>query len=130
MIEGLQCFALIQEPTMSKRELIEPHKGDKRYARRDEVTFLYGTMLYVVLCDVLLRGGANYLTRTRGEKWVKELDYIYLALGVIGIVGLINRIDALDGRFSKFDLLAPMVLMTAVVVRFIKTRAEIGGWNK
>jgi hypothetical protein len=87
-------------------------------------------MLYVVLCDVLLRGGAKYLTRTRGEKWVKELDYIYLALGVIGIVGLINRIDALDGRFSKFDLLAPMVLMTAVVVRFIKTRAEIGGWNK
>jgi hypothetical protein len=26
----------IPETTMSKRELIEPHKGDKRYQRRDE----------------------------------------------------------------------------------------------
>jgi hypothetical protein len=26
----------VKETCMSKRELIEPHKGDKRYTRRDE----------------------------------------------------------------------------------------------
>jgi hypothetical protein len=26
----------IEEPDMSERELIEPHKGDKRFQRRDE----------------------------------------------------------------------------------------------
>ncbi|GEM_PF-1751155 len=34
----ISCFGMPPAFTigMSKRELIEPHKGDKRYARRDE----------------------------------------------------------------------------------------------
>jgi hypothetical protein len=91
---------------------------------------LYGIMLYIVLCEVLLRGGAQWLTRKRGEKWVKELDYFYLAFGLVGILGSVNRIEQVSGRFSKVDILAPVVLVTAVVIRFIKTRADIGGWNK
>ena len=33
----MTCTSSFAEvPTMAKRELIEPHKSDKRYARRDE----------------------------------------------------------------------------------------------
>jgi hypothetical protein len=92
--------------------------------------FVYGVALYVLLCELLLRGFACFLTAKRGEKWVKELDYIYLTLGSLGILGSINRLDFISGRFSKADILAPLVLATAVVIRFIKTRAEINGWNK
>jgi hypothetical protein len=41
-----------------------------------------------------------------------------------------NRVDFLTGRLEGTDILAPLVLATAVVIRFIKTRAEIGGWNR
>jgi hypothetical protein len=91
---------------------------------------VYGVALYVVLCEVLQRGVAKWLTKKRGEKWVKEMDYFYLGFGLLGILGSVNKIDQINGRFSRLDLLAPLVLMTAVVIRFIKTRAEIAGWNK
>jgi hypothetical protein len=91
---------------------------------------VYGTALYIFLCESLLQGGAQWLTKKRGEKWVKELDYFYLWLGVVGIIGSVNRIEQVGGRFSKVDILAPLVFVTAVVIRFIKTRAEIDGWNK
>jgi hypothetical protein len=76
---------------------------------------VYGITLYIVLCEVLLQGGAQWLTKKRGEKWIKELDYFYLTLAVAGIIGSVNRIDQVSGRFSKVDILAPIVLVTAVV---------------
>lgn len=90
----------------------------------------YGVPLYIVLCEILLQGGAQWLTKKRGEKWVKELDYFYLTLGVAGIFGSANKIEQIIDRYSRGDTLVLMVLVTAVVIRFIKTRAEIGGWNK
>ena len=45
---------------------------------------------------------------------------MYLTLGCVGIVGVINRLEVMTGRFGKLDILAPLVLVTAVVVRFIK----------
>jgi hypothetical protein len=91
---------------------------------------VYSVGLYIVLCDVLLYGLAKWLTKKRGEKWVKELDYFYLMLGAVGIVGSLNKIEFITGRYSKYDIIAPLILATAVVIRFIRTRAEIGGWNK
>lgn len=38
-------------------------------------------VLFVFLSEILLDGGASYLTRRRGKVWVKELDYLYLGLG-------------------------------------------------
>jgi hypothetical protein len=90
----------------------------------------YGVVLYVLLCDALMLGFADYLTRKRGEKWIKELDYLYLTMGALGVLGSVNRLELLSGRFSKADIFAPAVLTTAVVIRFIKTRAEINGWNR
>jgi hypothetical protein len=66
---------------------------------------------------------AKYLTAKRGGNWTKEMDYVYLTIGAA------NRIEFLTGRFERADIIAPLVLATAVVIRFIKTRAEIGRWN-
>jgi predicted membrane protein len=98
----------------------------------DVLLFLivYSVALYIVLCDVLLYGVAKWLTQKRGEKWVKELDYFYLTLGAVRVIGSLNKIESITGRYSKYDIIAPLVLATAVVIRFIKTRADIGGWNK
>jgi hypothetical protein len=91
---------------------------------------LYGVSLFVILGDILMGGFAAYLTAWRGEKWTKELDYVYLSIGSLGIVGALNKLDFLTGRSAWADVIAPLVFTTAVVIRFIKTRAEIEGWNK
>ena len=92
--------------------------------------FVYGASLFMLLSEILMRGLARRLTKRRGSKWIKEMEYLYLALGIIGILGSINKLDAVVGKFEKIDMIGPAVLMTAVVLRFIKTRAEIGEWNK
>jgi hypothetical protein len=94
------------------------------------VLIAYGAALFVVLSELLLRGVAKFLTSKRGEKWTKEMDYFYLTLGILGIIGSLGKIKWLFGRFENADIIAPILLMTAVVIRFIKTRAEIGEWNK
>lgn len=94
------------------------------------VLVAYGIVLFVLLSELLLRGLAKFLTSKRGEKWPKEMDYVYLTLGILGIIGSLGRIQFLTGRLEKADIIAPILLMTAVVIRFIKTRAEIGEWNK
>jgi hypothetical protein len=90
----------------------------------------YAAALYALICDGLRFGWAARLTKKRGEKWIKELDYVYLALGALGIVGSINKLDPPGGHYTRLDLLGPIILTTALVVRVVKTRADIEGWNK
>jgi hypothetical protein len=45
----------------------------------------YGIFLFTLLSEIFMRGLAKRLTRTRGEKWIKELDYVYLTIGVAGV---------------------------------------------
>jgi hypothetical protein len=90
----------------------------------------YGVALYVLLCDAMLSGLAAYLTERRGDKWTKEMDYFYLVLGALGLYGAINRMPNITLTFTALDVMGPVVLMTALVIRFVKTRAEIQGWNK
>jgi hypothetical protein len=40
--------------------------------------YVYSITLFIVISDAMLWKGAKYLTKKRGSKWVKELDYIYL----------------------------------------------------
>jgi hypothetical protein len=94
------------------------------------VLFLYGMCLFIIICDLMMWRGAILVTRWRGDKWTKELDYVYLTIGSVGIAGTLNRLDFLPDRAAWADIIAPVVLATAVVIRFIKTRAEIEGWNK
>src|SRR5437588_522993 len=53
----------------------------------------YSMLLFVVICDFLKVWFAGVLNRKRGEKWIKEMDYIYMLLGSVGILGAINRMD-------------------------------------
>ena len=40
--------------------------------------FVYAVSLFVALSEILTRfGGGAALTRWRGQKWVKELDYVH-----------------------------------------------------
>jgi hypothetical protein len=80
--------------------------------------------------EFLILGGAAYLNKRRGEQWIKEFEYWYIGLGVISIVSSVNRIDKLHQPWEKLDLVAPLIFVTAVVVKLIKTRAEIGRWHE
>jgi hypothetical protein len=91
--------------------------------------YLYGTCIFILLTAVMQRGLAAWLTNKRGKHWVKELDYVYLTLGSFGIIAAINRLPFVTNKIEAGDIIAPVLLTTAVVIRFIKTRAEIGKWN-
>jgi hypothetical protein len=41
-----------------------------------------------------------------------------------------SRLEIVTDRFSRIDILGPLVVTTAVAIRLVKTRAEIAGWNK
>jgi hypothetical protein len=90
----------------------------------------YGVLLYAALSAAFQGGVGKYLTRTRGEKWVKELDYVYITIGAIGVVAALNRLDRASDRFQGADFVAPLVVVTALTIRLLKTRAEVAGWNK
>jgi hypothetical protein len=51
-------------------------------------------------------------------------------MGSAGIIATVNRLPFVTGKIAIADLLAPWLLTTAVVIRFIKTKADIAGWNK
>lgn len=90
----------------------------------------YGSILFVLLSEILVGGGAEWLTRKRGEKWTKEIDYIYLALGAVGLILSVGQLQIVSDKPSLLPTIGPGVLVTALVLRLIKTRAEIAGWNK
>jgi hypothetical protein len=100
------------------------------FARMLSLVLIYGVASFVALSTILTGGLAQRLTKWRGEKWVKELDYVYLTLGCAGVLASVNRLSFVTGKIDAGDLLAPLLLTTAIVIRFIKTRADIGGWNK
>lgn len=90
----------------------------------------YGVALYTILCEWLMRRGAKQLTEKRGENWPKEIDYLYLTIGAFGIFATITRSDASLEHAWAPGTLSGILLTTALVLRFIKTRAEVKGWNK
>jgi hypothetical protein len=93
-------------------------------------TLVYAGFLFVVLSEILIAGFGSVLTRWRGEIWVKELDYVYLVLGAIGLAMSTNRLEIVDEKLSMPEFYGPFVIATALVIRAIKTRVEINGWNK
>lgn len=93
-------------------------------------TFSFAAVLFMVVSEAMLGGLANKLTEWRGERWVKELDYLYLALGALGLVLSTNRLESVDHKLPIPEFVGPFILATAIVLRAIKTRAEINGWNK
>jgi uncharacterized membrane protein len=91
---------------------------------------MFGAAFYAVLCDVFRFGLARWLTKMHGEKWIKEIDYVYLGFGVIGVILSMTKIDLIGGHNTQYELMGPLVVMSAIVIRLVKTRADIEGWNK
>ena len=89
--------------------------------------FAIGT--FILLSEVLVgcRMGLS-LTRRR-KNWVKEIEYFYLLLGGTSIVAGMSKLPNVNYHMDWLNIAAPLVLTFAVVVRLIKTRAEIAGWN-
>ncbi|WP_147155606.1 hypothetical protein [Reyranella soli] len=92
--------------------------------------FTFAVSLYTILCNWLAYGGMSKLTAWRGEKWVKELDYLYIFFGAVGLFWLLNGHPLTTHNITRLGLAPPLVIATALVLRLIKTRAKIGGWNK
>jgi hypothetical protein len=65
-----------------------------------------------------------------GTHRTKEIDYVYLVLGAFGLIASLGQLDIVSDKFATPSALGPFLVATAFVLRAIKTRAEIGGWNK
>ena len=61
---------------------------------------------------------------------MKELDYVYFAFGSLGAVMAVNRMNAVAEKLMLPDLYVPVILASALVIRVIKTRAEVNEWQK
>lgn len=94
------------------------------------MTLLYGAWLFLMLSQILQWGLALQLTKWRGEKWPKEIDYVYILFAVAGLLLTINRLDFVEDRLVISDVLGPLFIITALAIRALKTRAEIAEWNK
>lgn len=90
----------------------------------------YCSILFVALSELLMSGGATWLTKRRGENWVKEIDYLYLGLGAVGLFISLGQLASVSDKLSLPGTIGPVALATALTLRIVKTRAEIGGWNK
>jgi hypothetical protein len=64
------------------------------------------------------------------SKWAKELDYPYLFFGCLGVIMSMNRLQAIETHLIGFEIFGPLIVTTAIVIRLVKTRVEIAGWNK
>jgi TRAP-type uncharacterized transport system fused permease subunit len=90
----------------------------------------YGIYLYIAICEWMLRGGAEKLTRRRGTKWIKEIDYLYIGLGALGAAFAFVNLSNVIQKPHIPETLSPVLVVTALVLRLVKTRAEIENWNK
>jgi hypothetical protein len=125
----LMAFCVVLVISVFVGEIFVPEKG-VRFGQLATLLIVYGISLYIILCDAMLLGLASYLTRKWGQNWVKAMDYPYLFLGSLGILMSASRLDIITDRYSRIDILGPLIVTTAVVIRFVKTRADIAGWNK
>ncbi len=55
---------------------------------------------------------------------------MYFAFGSLGAVLAVNRMNAVGEKLILSDLYVPVILASALVIRVIKTRAEINEWHK
>jgi hypothetical protein len=87
-----------------------------------------GILAYVAFSELLMRGAAEWLNDRR-KPWVKELEYVYLLFGIGGLIVSINRMEMMEGKIEWLGVLGPLIVTLAVVVKLVKVRAEVYGWN-
>jgi hypothetical protein len=93
-----------------------------------ELVYIFGSAVFILLSEILVQLKLGlYLTRKRNE-WVKEIEYAYLLLGGTSIIAGMNKLPNVM-QVKGLEIVAALVLTFAIVLRLIKTRAEIGKWN-
>lgn len=65
-----------------------------------------------------------------GNQLDKETDYLYLSIGVFGVVWALNDLSIVSERLLISEIVAPFAVATALVIRLVKIRAEVAGWNR
>jgi len=89
-----------------------------------------GSGIVIVWGELMHAGFGRWLTEKRGERWVKEIDYVYIGLAAVGVLVTMNRLEFVDKRFEQGDLLGLLAVTAAVAVRLTKTRIEANEWHK
>jgi hypothetical protein len=87
-------------------------------------------MSFFVLLSYVARENGRHLTKMRGEKWVKELDYIYLMFALVGLFFSITRSTSSTQDWKTLEKIGPFFVATAIAIRMVKTRIEINEWHK
>jgi hypothetical protein len=100
------------------------------YGNLAGATLVYATYLFIALSEILQIWLADRLTKWRGEKWAKEMDYVYLILGALGLALSTNRLNVIEDKLAIPEVIGPFIIATALVIRGLKTRVEINEWNK
>jgi DMSO/TMAO reductase YedYZ heme-binding membrane subunit len=91
----------------------------------------FSSALFVLLSEMLMGSTGAWLTKLRGEQWTKEIDYFYLTFAGFGVIASLGKVGNVSQKVDVIPgMLGPMLVATAIILRAIKTRAEIGGWNK
>jgi hypothetical protein len=77
-----------------------------------------------------LRQAAHQLNKLKPKgRWIREIEYPYLLLGLVGLFVTINRLTMLEHRITDYDLYGPLILVTGTAIKLVKTRAEVSDWG-
>jgi hypothetical protein len=93
----------------------------------------WALIIYLLIVDIVRHYVGPRLIRwctARPTRWIKEMEYPYLALGVVGVLLTINRMPKMTGTIPNLDLVGPIVLITAVALKCVRTGAEVYEWHK
>ena len=93
------------------------------------VTLIYFVSFFMLLSYIARENGRD-LTRSRGERWVKELDYIYLVFALVGLFFSITKSTSSTHDWKTLEKMGPFLVATAIAIRMLKTRTEINEWHK
>lgn len=101
-------------------------------ARFVSILLAWGVAVYLLIVELLLIGLAGWLNEklVPQGRWIREIEYPYLMLGLFGLFFTVNRLPNLEGRIEHVDLLGPIVIVAAVAIKLVKTRAEVYDWGK
>lgn len=99
---------------------------------RQFVTLLivWGVCVFAFCTQLLFLGLIERLNRGRPDgRWIREIEYPYLLLGLIGLFLTINNSKAYGGAVVGVrDAVGPIIIVAATALKFLKTRAETAGW--
>jgi hypothetical protein len=93
------------------------------------LAFNFGTTCLVLLSEMIVPMRFGVLLTRWWKNWVKEIEYVYVIMGGTGILAGMNKMPNVVGQVKWLNAASPLILTFAIVIKLIKTRAEVAGWN-